>query len=126
MNARGEVVLVQNGSEAFWGFPKGHVDAGEDALSAARREIAEETGLDNLTLVDDLGMYERYKGAPGGGDDTSEFKSIRMFLFTSAQEDLMPRDPGNPIARWVERGSVEELLTNQKDKEFFRTIALRL
>ena len=120
LNARGEVALVRNGPEGFWGFPKGHVDEGEDALGAARREIAEEAGLDDLTLVNDLGSYERYKGLPGGGDDMSELKRIRMFLFTTTQEALAPRDPGNPEARWVEQGSVEELLTHPKDKAFFR------
>ena len=28
-----------------WGFPKGHVEAGENDLQAAQREVAEETGL---------------------------------------------------------------------------------
>ena len=126
LNARGEVALVQNGSAAFWGFPKGHIDEGEDALGAAKREIGEETGIDDLILVDDLGAYERYKGLPGGGDDTSEMKTIHMFLFTTTQEKLAPRDPGNPEARWIERGHVEGMLTHPKDKEFFRSIRSRL
>jgi len=29
----------------FWGIPKGEIDEGEDALSAARREFEEETGF---------------------------------------------------------------------------------
>jgi len=28
-----------------WSIPKGEIDAGEDALAAARRELAEETGV---------------------------------------------------------------------------------
>jgi 8-oxo-dGTP pyrophosphatase MutT (NUDIX family) len=31
----------------FWDYPKGHLEAGEDALSAATRELAEETGIVN-------------------------------------------------------------------------------
>jgi predicted NUDIX family NTP pyrophosphohydrolase len=47
-----EVLLVHPGGpywtgkdRAAWSIPKGELDAGEDALAAARREFAEETGL---------------------------------------------------------------------------------
>ncbi|ROR34292.1 bis(5'-nucleosyl)-tetraphosphatase [Inmirania thermothiophila] len=33
-----------------WDFPKGLVEPGESPLEAARREVAEETGLDELVL----------------------------------------------------------------------------
>jgi 8-oxo-dGTP pyrophosphatase MutT (NUDIX family) len=32
-------------AEGSWSLPKGHLDAGEDALTAALREVSEETGL---------------------------------------------------------------------------------
>jgi len=126
LNARDEIALVQNGFSAFWGFPKGHIDEGEDALTAAKREIAEETGLDELTLLGDLGQYERYKGAIDGGDDTSEYKTIRMFLFRSVGDVLAPRDSGNPVARWVKKGEVSGALTNPKDRTFFESVIAKL
>lgn len=126
LNSRGEVALVQNGPSGFWGFPKGHVDEGENDLSAAKREITEETGLENLMHIGEFEEYARYKGAPDGGDDPSEYKTIRMFLFRTSEEKLSPRDPGNPEARWVPQDSVEELLTSPKDRDFFRGIVARL
>lgn len=33
---------------SHWDFPKGEVEPGEDTLAAARREAAEETGIDDL------------------------------------------------------------------------------
>ncbi len=43
-----------NKNEGAWSIPKGLVEAGEDARSAAVREFAEETGHD----VDDAGMLD--------------------------------------------------------------------
>ena len=121
LNAKGEVLVVNQNWDS-WSLPKGHIDPGEDALGAARREIYEESGLTNLTLVRDLGSYKRYKISLDGGDDTSELKTIHMFLFTTDQEKLEPIDPGNPEARWLKKSEVASLLTHQKDKEFFQGI----
>lgn len=48
---RGFVVLVRplNGSDE-WLLPKGHVEQGETALEAAKREATEETGAAGLTV----------------------------------------------------------------------------
>ena len=45
---RGESVLylLECSYEGYWGFPKGHVEAGEGEEETALREIKEETGLD--------------------------------------------------------------------------------
>ena len=121
MNLRGEVAVVKNRDE-FWSLPKGHIEDGEDALTAARREIQEETGLTNLVLVRELGSYQRHRGRVGGGDDPSEFRNIRMFLFTTEEEKLEPQDDYNPVAEWVVPADVERRLTHPKDKAFFASI----
>ena len=123
LNVRGEIALVISGTGNFWGFPKGHIDEGEDALGAAKREISEETGLTQLEFIRELGSYGRYKGTDDGGDDTSEYKTIHMFLFRTAEEKLAPTDAWNPEARWVPSAEVEKMLTHPKDKEFFRSVA---
>ena len=122
INSRGEIALVRSGP-TFWGFPKGHIDEGENALAAARREVAEETGLKYISFVKELGSYGRYKGTPDGGDDMSEYKTIHMLLFTTKQEELAPTDPGNPEARWVPKAQVGDMLTHPKDREFWERVA---
>jgi 8-oxo-dGTP pyrophosphatase MutT (NUDIX family) len=117
-NDEGKVLVVsQRGTS--WSLPKGHVDPGENALAAARREIYEESGIRNLELVRELGSYERHKIGVNGGDDRSELKVITMFLFRTSEKSLKPVDPDNPEARWVDKSKVRQLLTHERDKEFF-------
>ncbi|MGH7623018.1 MAG: NUDIX domain-containing protein, partial [Gemmatimonadaceae bacterium] len=59
VSAGGVVYRVEDGRPLFllirdsyrnWGFPKGHLEKGERAEDAALREVAEETGLDDLAV----------------------------------------------------------------------------
>jgi 8-oxo-dGTP pyrophosphatase MutT (NUDIX family) len=118
LNSNDEVLVVSQRNTSF-SLPKGHVESDEDDLAAAKREIYEESGIKQLQYVAYLGTYQRFKISESGGDDTSELKNIAMFLFETDQVDLSPVDPHNPEARWVKKEKVSELLTHQKDKEFF-------
>ena len=45
-NSEGTVeFLLLNGDAIGWGFPKGHVDKGENLVQTAKRETYEETSL---------------------------------------------------------------------------------
>ncbi len=125
VNPKGLILVVnQNGNS--WSLPKGHVDLGESTLDAAKREIYEESGVQKLQLIKELGSYERPKISIRGGDDPSEIKRITLFLFKTTQTVLRPVDPDNPEARWVEASQVADLLTHAKDKEFFLSILPKL
>jgi len=120
------IVVSQKGTS--WSLPKGHLEAGETEEEAARREIAEESGVTDLVLIRKLGSYERFKiGKNGVGEDTTSLKYITMFLFTTDhQVELLPQDVGNPEARWVRVDEVAKLLTHPKDSEFFESIKVQL
>jgi 8-oxo-dGTP diphosphatase len=125
LNGAGQVLVV-NQKGTSWSLPKGHIGEGEDALAAARREIFEEAGVSQLEYAGECGSYTRYKLGRDGGEDTSELKTIRMFLFTTKQAVLSPTDGDNPEARWVEREEVAGFLTHPKDREFFLSVLERL
>ena len=121
LNQKG-LVLVVNQHGSSWSLPKGHMDPGESALAAAKREIYEESGVQQLRFIKELGNYERCRIGLKGKEDTSELKSIEMFLFQTDQEGLKPIDPHNPEARWVPANEVSMLLTHPKDRAFFLKI----
>lgn len=121
LNDEGKVLVVnQHGTS--WSLPKGHLDPGEDALTAARREIYEESGVSQVELIRGLGYYERHRIGANGGEDLSEFKRIHVFLFKTAQKTLKPIDPHNPHAVWVDKHQVTGMLTHPKDREFFQSV----
>ena len=125
LNGAGQVLVV-NQKGTSWSLPKGHIEEGEDALAAARREIFEEAGVSQLEYACEFGSYARHRIGADGDEDKSELKTIHMFLFTTKQAVLSPTDGDNPEARWVEREEVTGFLTHPKDREFFRSVLERL
>ncbi len=112
-------VLVVNQNNNSWSLPKGHIEIGETPLMAAKREIFEESGIQQLTFISDLGAYVRFRIGLGKPEDKTQKKKIHMFLFSTEEMKLSPKDPLNPEARWVDKEKVTELLTHEKDKEFY-------
>lgn len=45
-----EILLIQDAKDR-WTIPKGHIEEGETAQQAARREIAEEAGLTDIDII---------------------------------------------------------------------------
>ena len=56
-----EILLIQD-SKGRWTIPKGHIEPGETAKMTARREIEEETGLQNISVLTWLGkIHFKYR-----------------------------------------------------------------
>jgi 8-oxo-dGTP pyrophosphatase MutT (NUDIX family) len=70
----------------YWDCPKGEVEAGEDPLAAARREVREETTIDDL----EFRWGEEFTETP----PYSKNKVARYYLAASAQADVkLPMNP---------------------------------
>jgi len=46
--------LLLNYTAGHWDFPKGNIETGEDEIDTARREIREETGIDDVEFLKDF------------------------------------------------------------------------
>jgi 8-oxo-dGTP pyrophosphatase MutT (NUDIX family) len=56
-----EVFLIQHNRGHYWGFPKGHAEAGETNEEAACRELKEETHLDVVRFMQSEPFVEQYQ-----------------------------------------------------------------
>lgn len=126
LNINDEILVVsQHGTS--WSLPKGHVENDESFVDTAKREIYEESGISDLVLVKPLGNYKRYRiGRDVSKDDTTELKTIYIFLFKTKITTFKPIDRDNPDAKWVKKEEVENLLTHPEDKDFFRSIVEKI
>lgn len=52
-------LLIKNKRSANWGFPKGHMEKGEDEKATATREVLEETGI-HINILDGFRYKSEY------------------------------------------------------------------
>ena len=79
--------LLIRDSYRNWGFPKGHLESAEPPAEAARREVTEETGLEDLALhgpIKVIDWYFRFQGK-------TIHKYCHFFLFESKRGTAVPQ-----------------------------------
>ena len=112
-----EVVLIHRPRYDDWSFPKGKLDRGESAEAAARREVAEETGL-VCELGDELSptVYRDGKGRT---------KRVRYWLMRVV--DTGPWSPNAEVdkRRWVPIDEARALLTYAHDREMLAQLPFK-
>jgi 8-oxo-dGTP pyrophosphatase MutT (NUDIX family) len=104
----GGIVFRRDGERMFyllirdpyrhWGFPKGHLEAGEEPAAAALREVGEETGLTPLELraaVETIDWTFRFRGR-------RIHKICHFFLIETPERRARPlRSEGITACRWA-------------------------
>jgi 8-oxo-dGTP pyrophosphatase MutT (NUDIX family)/phosphohistidine phosphatase SixA len=108
----GEVLLVHRPKYDDWSFPKGKLDPGEHVVTAAVREVAEETGLD-VRLGPALGR-QRYRMSNG------RWKAVDYWTARVVGSDDVSRyRPNDEIdaVEWVEWKSAMRRLTYPYDRD---------
>lgn len=114
----GDLIMVLQRNRT-WSFPKGKINPDEDPITAACREIHEETGITRLITLGHLGTYQRRSGKLVS-------KTICLFWFRTSEMDLRPQDPAITMAKWVPVDTATAMISNRFDREFFQTIMHRL
>lgn len=125
-SAGGVVVRVEDGAPHYllirdsygqWGFPKGHLEQGERADTAALREVMEETGLRSVSLVAPIATIDwtfRFRG-------TLIHKNCQFFLMETAVTNTKPqKSEGITACKWTTIDEAQKLIAYENAREVLR------
>ncbi len=76
----GKEFLLLHYKAGHWGFPKGHVEQGETEEQTLRREVQEETFLQNILIAKGFRQYTKYYFRRG---KETVFKEVAFYLAES-------------------------------------------
>lgn len=96
-------------------LPKGHIEPGEDAETAALREVREEAGI-QAEVIEKLGDVRYWYQRSG----RSIPKQVSFFMMRYVGGDTADHDDEVEVARWVPLEEAERLLTFQGEREMVR------
>ncbi len=112
-----EFLLVQH-IAGHWAFPKGHAEADETPPETARRELAEETGLSDIQLVQHPAFEEVYRFTKRSGRVVK--KTVTYYLARVPMDAAVTVQP-EEIAdfRWADESGTATRLTFDEGKSLF-------
>ncbi len=116
LNAEGKIWIGQRcdaqstGYVDFWQMPQGGIDAGEDVLLAAKRELQEETGITSVELLYEVPQWITYDLPPElvgkalKGKYRGQTQKWFVFRFTGDESEINIETPMNgahqEFSRW--------------------------
>lgn len=101
--------LIVDSAKGYWGFPKGHQDAGESERKTALRELYEETGVKDIKLTDKKFICNYIFEYEGEKSD----KDVVFFLGFANNDTIdIPKEFSHEIkgAKWADFEETKKLL----------------
>lgn len=101
-------------NKPYWVIPKGHIEKGETIEQTAKREIFEETGLNDIKQIKKIGIITRLGGNNKGGWVP---KDIHCFLYRTKQKQVKTNERSIK-PHWMNFQKVISLLYFKEERSF--------
>ena len=131
LNQDGQVLVGERTdiNKPNWQLPQGGIEIGETASEAAQREMKEEIGTDNATLLQISKRWIKYDLPPDSRQNWMENKWIGQqvrataFLFNGLDADInvKTKHPEFRAWRWEELENLPDLVVSFK-RNLYRTV----
>lgn len=122
-NGEGLAYLLIRDPYDNWGLPKGHIEGDESPVDAAVREVAEETGLNDITVIAELPTIDWYFRDRG----RLVHKICHFYLVESIRGEPVPQlDEGISACVWRSFDHALETVTYDNAREVLRAAGERL
>ena len=109
-----EYLVVKHAEGGHWAFPKGHPESGENPITTAKRELREETGIENVELNESVSMQEKYVFEKGG---VTIDKTVEFFVGEVKDESAKVQKEEITDYAWLGYNAARERLTYEGGKE---------
>lgn len=100
----------------YWDFPKGHIEKGENEIDTVKREIKEETGLDDIKIIEGfkekIKYFFRWQGK-------KILKFVSFYLVKTQEKDIKISFEHTGFA-WLPYEKALERLTFDNAKEILK------
>ena len=110
-----KVLLVYEKNRNFWGFPKGHMENGENEIETALREVKEEVGLDV-----EINEEKRYVLNYIIRNEID--KTTVLYLAKPKSEKITMQESEIENIKWCEFDEALDTLTFDNWKEMFKEV----
>ena len=128
---RTKVLMVYHNIYNSWAWSGGHADGESDLMAVARKEIAEETGLQEITPLLDgifaINVLTVERHIKKGQHISSHLHMDVEYLFEA--DDSLPlkvKEDENSAVGWIEISRINEFVTEEKMKPVYALLCEKM
>ena len=115
--ANGDLILLLRYPQGHWGFPKGHVEENDiDHHSTAIRELEEETGIKDVSIIGEWFATTSYTYSRKGKELE---KQVHWFPAKTNSIDVKLSEEHTDFI-WIDVNDAEDMITFDAEKNVLR------
>jgi 8-oxo-dGTP pyrophosphatase MutT (NUDIX family) len=117
-----EFLLVKHVNGDHWAFAKGTPEAGETPVETAVRELAEETGVTDVVVRDDVTFQEEYSYVTADGKNMHKVNTFYLGIVENKDQIRVTIPDEIEEAVWLGYEEAKERLTHDEAKEVIEEV----